>query len=661
MKKRSLKYILITLAAMLVIVPIHLAMADSGGGTFIDAIKALVSVAFPETFIVNALSAWLGYILITVMQLWTSFTASLLNASISLTLNIKDFVSSTNGVYVLWQTLRDLSGMFMIFALLYAAFKMILGDDAKIQGTIKNIVIAGILINFSFLITSVLIDASNMVSLALYHQMVPVTAAVQCPPPLPPPHDKDFSIDCLAKQSLATGSISDIFMNSLRPQGLLNVKALIGANGLQIALFEIVGSIIMFIVGLSFLLAALAFMYRFVILIFLLGFSPLVAAAMVVPGLSEASKKFTDALKSQLIFMPVYLLLMYASFKVLLGISPASMAMSAVTSGKSLFDIKAMTGVVINYVLVGFLLNLPLVVAVKLGGMATEWINMKKVGAAAMWKKVGSQVGSRTVGRAAYSFGQSEAFKNIASRVPIAGTVMSNAVSKVGNAGFGEKKGGYEDRLKAKGKAMEDLHKKIGTVNRSNYKTEAEYQEAKTRATEMQSTYRQNLPWKSGVIGFMVDNRANRDSSSKLEKEAIDEKKKEDVKQAKKDMGVLRAEEIKLNKSPESNDDKVAKLKKRENELKQELVLTDSERAELKKIQDDLLDIENQTKLTEKQKKDRLTEIETEKNRLQGVVDEGEDLIAKDRDAQLLKRIDENMKSSGGGSSTPPPEPPKTS
>ena len=348
-----------------------------------------------------------------------------------------------------------------------------------------------------------------------------------------------------------------------------------------------------------------------------------------------------------------------------------------------------MTGVVINYVRVGFLLNLPLVVAVKLGGVATEWINMKKVGASAIWKKVGSQVGSRTVGRAAYSFGQSEAFKNIASRVPIAGTVMSNAVSKVGNAGFGEKKGGYEDRLKAKGKAMEDLHKRIGTVNRSNYSTQEDYLAAKERATGVvdrsdykteeeylaakerfqtetggvgyQQRYRQNLPWKNGVVGFMVDNRANRETQSKLEKEAKDEKKKSDVKQARKEITDLRAEKIKLNKSPESNDDKVAKLKKRENELKQELVLTDSERAELKKIQDELLDIENQTKLTEKQKKDRLTEIETEENRLQGVIDEGEDLIAKDRDTQLLKKIDENMKSSGGGSSTPPPEPPKTS
>lgn len=75
-----------------------------------------------------------------------------------------------------WGVVRDFCNMFFIFVLLYIAFKTILGLGAsKTKEMVINVVIIGLLINFSLFATQVIIDASNILARVFYNQNTIVT------------------------------------------------------------------------------------------------------------------------------------------------------------------------------------------------------------------------------------------------------------------------------------------------------------------------------------------------------------------------------------------------------------------------------------------------------------------------------------------------------
>jgi len=72
-----------------------------------------------------------------------------------------------------WGTVRDFVNMFFIFVLLYIAFGTILNlHSVKTKEMIINVVIIGLLINFSLFATQVIIDASNMLTRVFYNQIL---------------------------------------------------------------------------------------------------------------------------------------------------------------------------------------------------------------------------------------------------------------------------------------------------------------------------------------------------------------------------------------------------------------------------------------------------------------------------------------------------------
>jgi hypothetical protein len=330
-----------------------------------------------------------------------------------------NFIGLTAGVfYEVWRIIRDISGIFFIFVLLVAAIKIILGLDTKISEVIKNIVIAGVLINFSFFFVSVLIDASNIVSQTIYNAMIPNSPKVSVSDFGPAVSDgkggSTGGIKALTQKYFSNtpskGSITDIFMQSLSIQSLYNKQLMDStqykavdknsSNGvmtmIKIILIAIVGSIIMFTAGASFMIAAGAFIVRLVILLFLLAFSPIYFAGMIIPGIKEYVTDFTKQLQAQLIFMPVYLLLMYVALRVLneskiLGTGYMQLYQGSL-SGSWAIDLISLG---INFAIVIVILNIPLIGAMKLGGAATKMFSglADKYGGTNVWKNFGSFAG----------------------------------------------------------------------------------------------------------------------------------------------------------------------------------------------------------------------------------------------------------------------------
>jgi len=504
-------------------------MADAG-------VSDTVAGWFGIPTLQDALGMIAMYIVNLILSLASWFvviTGFLLNVSIVITMHIKDFVNSTPAIYDIWRTIRDISGLFIIFALLYAAIELILGiTKPNFKDLIKNIVIAGILINFSFFMTSVLIDASNIVSLAIYNSIVPASEA---PASSNPAANTTIGIITSSAYDNSKG-ISNILMNSLKIQQNFDPKnfSLSGPADkntpilpIKVILTGITGVVIMFTVGMSFLFASLAFIIRLVILLGLLAFSPLWFAAAVVPQISSYAKSWWDYLKGQLIFMPAYLLLMYAALSI---INKTSVFTTSGSNGlwqgsnASAFVPTEYIAFIINAAFIIIMLNLPLLAAIKLGA-GVKFLDKfgASIKASNIWKNVGSQFGSRTVGRAAYALNESRAVKSFVGVSPTIGGLASKGLTKVSSAGFGQKKGGYEDRLKAKKVGEEKMYKSLGSIDRSRYATEKDFQKAQEAVRGYQKDYRTNLPWKGrvgGVIGFMVDNRANRQTALGLNDEA---------------------------------------------------------------------------------------------------------------------------------------------
>lgn len=632
MHKRSLIISSCTIALLTVgtiFVPIAQAQTQGTGAGFIASFLGLGDPWHLVAELLAIISNWV----LSIMVFWVTLTGTLLNVSVILTLHIKDFVNSVQGVYLVWQTIRDVSGIFIIFMLLYASIRLILdldkGGAGSVGNLIKNIVIAGILINFSFFITSLLIDASNIVSLTLYNSIVGSASSQTT--------DASINPTQIVQNSMTPGGdggLSGLFMKYIAPQSLISPDTLqlsqpgATATGvsqpLEIVIQGIVAGIVMFTSGLSFLLASLAFVARLAILIILLAFSPIWFAAMIFPALKEKARHFTDHLYAQLVFMPVYLLLLYAALRVLSTSSVFTNPTTNVFQGGNGLTASLWTNLmvlVINDFFIIFILNLPLVVAFSMGGSATEFLkkSVDNFQAKNVWGRFGSQAGSRTLGRAAYSLNESRLIKGLASTSPILGGLASQGLSKVSSAGFGAKKGGYEDRIKAKKKADEALHKRLGNVERGDYRTQEEYDAAKDRAKSYQEKYRANLPWStnlktpSGLIGFMVDNRANRQTASKLNKKADDEAIKKAEKGNRKQMEDLKKELASLDeKSP--------------------LVLSGR--------------IADEVEQTKKAKRD---EINRKMEDLQEKIDKAQEIKDEERDQKIMNKLDELEKKEGSG------------
>jgi hypothetical protein len=414
----------VLVAVFVVLLTTHVAHADDITPISIPGLATLVSDSLANFFYsFQTIASWLIYL-----------AGALLNFSINLTMHIKEFVTATPAIYTVWKAIRDISGMFLIFALLYAAIMLITGLKKPNFGElIKNIVVAGVLINFSFFLTGLAIDVSNVVSIQLYNAIAPAQTLNGGTPT-----DKTGILNRYIEQGKADGGLSTIFMQSLGVTRLYNPDGSISSTGKNVAqatqqnpnnawatpvkiiLIGVTSIIIMITAALSFFLAALAFIVRFVILIFLLAFSPILFASFVVPEIGKYATMWKTQLKNQLVFMPVYLLLMYFALSVLTSSSifQNGYAGNLTSNGGFLGDLMVLA---LNAVLVIVMLNAPLLGAMSVGAMVPKWADKFK--AENIWKKVGgwtTQGGATawrdTGGRVASRIAQNQTFQAYAGR-----------------------------------------------------------------------------------------------------------------------------------------------------------------------------------------------------------------------------------------------------
>jgi hypothetical protein len=113
------------LAVTIALTPI----AHAEGNMFSFNLTTLIADSLANLFYsFQTMASWLVYL-----------AGSLMNFSINLTMHIKEFVASTDAIYTVWKAIRDISGMFIIFGLLYSAIQLITGfESPKFGDRIKK-------------------------------------------------------------------------------------------------------------------------------------------------------------------------------------------------------------------------------------------------------------------------------------------------------------------------------------------------------------------------------------------------------------------------------------------------------------------------------------------------------------------------------------------
>lgn len=426
--KNKLSKILILVSILLII----------GAVFFPTETKAACSFNPLERFYLSDCVASFGNILTGLFGTLIAFSGALLNQSIRITLNIKELYESTPAIDQVWLIIRNLSNIGIIFILLFASISTILDvGKTNIKELVVKIIIAGLLINFSLFFTKVAIDTSNLVSLQFYRAIAP-------------------EYDIKKGSALTDGGISDIFMNSLKIQtiyhppntgfkdaasdsGKITASIIIGTYG---------GIVLMLFATLSFFAATIAFSIRTGMLLLLMAFSPVYFVGMIFPKVkSKVSDKWLEYLTNQLLFMPLYLLLMYVALRFISDKSFLSFLSSkdGVTSGPAIYK---QIGVAMQYFIAILFINAPLVAAVSFGAIGTKFIGGLIDGVKNKVMGTPSFLAQHSIGRGAKMAQESFNSSGFASRNPNMALLANKAFKNTAEASFGGTKGGFDKRNK---------------------------------------------------------------------------------------------------------------------------------------------------------------------------------------------------------------------
>ena len=245
----------------------------------------------------TSLGNTIGNIILNLASVITYTGGMILQLSIeSLILGMGKMMQGGLGVTVnqAWTTIRDVANLAFIFGFIYTGLKTILDyDSAETKRVIASIIMGALLINFSLFFTKVIIDASNYLAVEINQTM-------------------------LSGKGTISAQIADI-MGIQTWYNPMPADTLAGlTSGGNIAFF-IMGAIFLIVAGFVLAAGGVLIIVRFVVLIFIMVFSPILFAATVFPQTKHYADDLWKKLLSNAFFAPAYLFLLLVSIKLIKG------------------------------------------------------------------------------------------------------------------------------------------------------------------------------------------------------------------------------------------------------------------------------------------------------------------------------------------------------
>ncbi len=393
------------------------------------SVSAQPSIAHAQQFNdPSAGSTWqqsLGNVVLSTAAFFTYIGGKILEYSVDkLVFGMGDLINNKGlgiSIDTTWKVIRDICNLAFIFGFVYVGIRTILDpENANTKRFLSRIIVGALLINFSLFFTKIVIDFSNFTAVQLYQSMVS-----------------------------GQGNISETFMKLLGLSGFYQVpnpQMLANVSGWGGFWFYLMGAV-MFLVS-AFVMAAggIMLIVRFVALILIMIFSPILFAATVFPKTEEYASNLWKQLLSYSFFAPVYLLLLLISISILQGVS-TSLGLTGKTLAEGFRNQNDAFGVILNFVIVILFLIFSLHVAKKMGvaggDMAVSVGNnlrsrgQRFIGSSTLG--LGARAGRATIGKAAYNLSERDGLKDAASRRGIGGWAARRVLKGsrvVGDASF---------------------------------------------------------------------------------------------------------------------------------------------------------------------------------------------------------------------------------
>ncbi len=349
--------------------------------------------------------------------LWLS--GQLLNYILQFTIvDMKTNLAGLTGINIAWKVVRDLMNIVFIFLLIYEGIKLIigLGSRAGIQKFIGMIVLASLLVNFSLFFTKVLIDASNIVTIGFYNQILGTNAQ---------------NAGFLGRPyGLSDPIVKALRLSSVYGQDNPTLGAQDGLGGILIAGF---GSALIILIG-SFVFFAVAIMFviRYLTLILLLMLSPVAFMGMALPSMQGHAKDWWASLNGQLLFAPVYMIMTWIILTLMTspGFFTPGATFAQAFDNTSTVNVVGKMNLLVNFALIIGLLIASLVISKSTASKGSKYIGQMtgKATAFAGGAIVGSaaKIGRNTMGRAGNALSQNESLKDTAAN----GNVVTRNLAK---------------------------------------------------------------------------------------------------------------------------------------------------------------------------------------------------------------------------------------
>lgn len=283
--------------------------------------------------------------------------AGIMDLAIGITIRLP--LAQSEVVNVGWTAVRDLSNMFFIFALLYIAIQTILGlSSGGTKRLLAHLIIAAILINFSLFMTTVVVDAGNVLAVSFWNKMQVKEGAV-------------------TRSSASLKLLQGFDLQTILAKAQNQNGTAVTVTPIAQAMINIGGTIFMFIAGYIFLAAALMMVTRTIALALLMIFSPFAFMSFGLPKLEKYGHDWLDKLVKQTFVAPLFIFMLYLNSVI---IDKADL-LSPVAKGQnwsSVFSGQSGAYVLIyNFILlIGFLiasLSIANKYAGDVGGHARDW------------------------------------------------------------------------------------------------------------------------------------------------------------------------------------------------------------------------------------------------------------------------------------------------
>lgn len=231
--------------------------------------------------------SWLGNVLLNIAAFFTWMGGQALNYAMEkLVFGMGTLINGQSfggAIDTGWKIIRDICNLFFIFGFIYTGIRTIIDPEAaETKRFLSKIIIGALLINFSLFIVKIVIDFSNFTAIQIYNAMTQGSTSLS------------------AKIADTLGIVTIFSM-----PGANTLKELTDAGSLW---FYIGAATLLLTAAFVFAAGAALLIIRFVVLVLIMVFSPILFAATIFPQTEHYASDLWRKLFSHSFFAPAYML-----------------------------------------------------------------------------------------------------------------------------------------------------------------------------------------------------------------------------------------------------------------------------------------------------------------------------------------------------------------